>query len=138
MHCENMVDLAEIKINAGEMTDDQIRKNPASIMLRATDMVCRKCHLVKDKGDFPEKRRQCNKCRQSVKSLFRDKFDEVIEDEIKILSEMNVEDRTKKLEKYIRDELNKIAQFLKIGRKYNDTKPVMLEKVKEHFNEINK
>ena len=138
MHCENMVDLAEIKINAGEMTDDQIRKNPASIMLRATDMVCRKCHLVKDKGDFPEKRRQCNKCRQSVKSLFRDKFDDVIEDEIKKLCDMNVEDRTKKLEKYIRDELVKIAQFLKIGRKYNDTKPVMLEKVKEHFNEKNK
>jgi len=39
------------------------------------------------------------------------------------------------LEKYIRDELVKIAQFLKIGRKYNDTKSVMLEKVKEHFNE---
>jgi hypothetical protein len=70
-----------------------------------------------------------------VRSLFRDKFDEVIEDEIKILSDMNVEERSKKLEKYIRDELVKIAQFLKIGRKYNDTKSVMLEKVKEHFNE---
>jgi RNA polymerase-binding transcription factor DksA len=86
-------------------------------MLRATEMVCRKCNLVKDKADFPEKKRQCNKCRQSVRSLFRDKFDDVIEDEIKKLSEMNVEDRTKKLEKYIRDELNKIAQFLNIGRK---------------------
>ena len=135
LHCENMVDLAEIKINAGEITHEQIRKNPASIMLRATDMVCRKCNLVKDKADFPEKKRQCNKCRQSVRSLFRDKFDDVIEDEIKKLSEMNVEDRTKKLEKYIRDELNKIAQFLKIGRKYNDTKAVILEKIKEYFNE---
>ena len=70
-----------------------------------------------------------------MRSLFRDKFDDLIEDEIKKLSEMNVEDRTKKLEKYIRDELNKIAQFLKIGRKYNDTKTVMLEKIKEYFNE---
>ena len=136
LHCENMVDLAEIKINAGEITHEQIRKNPASIMLRATDMVCRKCNLVKDKADFPEKKRQCNKCRQSVRSLFRDKFDDVIEDEINKLSEMNVDDRTKKLEKYIRDELNKIAQFLKIGRKYNDTKSVMLEKIKEYFIQI--
>ena len=135
LHCENMVDLAEIKINAGEITHEQIRKNPSSIMLRATEMVCRKCNLVKDKADFPEKKRQCNKCRQSVRSLFRDKFDDLIEDEIKKLSEMNVEDRTKKLEKYIRDELNKIAQFLKIGRKYNDTKAVILEKIKEYFNE---
>ena len=136
LHCENMVDLAEIKINAGEITHEQIRKNPASIMLRATDMVCRKCNLVKDKADFPEKKRQCNKCRQSVRSLFRDKFDDVIEDEINKLSEMNVDDRTKKLEKYIRDELNKIAQFLNIGRKYNDTKAVMLEKIKEYFIQI--
>ena len=136
LHCENMVDLAEIKINAGEITHEQIRKNPASIMLRATDMVCRKCNLVKDKADFPEKKRQCNKCRQSVRSLFRDKFDDMIEDEINKLSEMNVDDRTKKLEKYIRDELNKIAQFLKIGRKYNDTKSVMLEKIKEYFIQI--
>ena len=94
LHCENMVDLAEIKINAGEITHEQIRKNPASIMLRATDMVCRKCNLVKDKADFPEKKRQCNKCRQSVRSLFRDKFDDVIEDEINKLSEMNVDDST--------------------------------------------
>ena len=136
LHCENMVDLAEIKINAGEITHEQIRKNPASIMLRATDMVCRKCNLVKDKADFPEKKRQCNKCRQSVRSLFRDKFDDMIEDEINKLSEMNVDDRTKKLEKYIRDELNKIAQFLNIGRKYNDTKAVMLEKIKEYFIQI--
>jgi len=136
LHCENMVDLAEIKINAGEITHEQIRKNPASIMLRATEMLCRKCNLVKDKADFPEKKRQCNKCRQSVRSLFRDKFDDVIEDEIKKLTEMNTEDRTKKLDKYIRDELNKISQFLKIGRKYNDTKSVMLEKIKEYFIQI--
>ena len=36
----------------------------------------------------------------------------------------------------LKDELQKIMQFLKIGRKFNDTKQIMAVKIIEHYDNL--
>ena len=60
-------------------------------------------------------------------------FDNIIDDEIRILNELSFENKIVKINKYVKDELQKIMSYLKLGRKFNDTKQIMIDKIIAHY-----
>ncbi len=133
--CESMVDVAKIRIDNGSLTNDQIRADPSILKIEENEMVCRKCDKILDKSAFPDKRRQCKKCRYSVRSKNDNKFDDIISEEINMLQDLssNPIELRRKLGSYIKTKLHKIITFLKLGRKYNDNKQTCLEKILEYL-----
>jgi prophage antirepressor-like protein len=133
MKCNNMIDIANVKINNNILTPEEIRKNPSLLNLGDNERICRKCLKIKNKDEFPEKRRQCKDCRNKVRSKFGKDFDDKIEEEIRILNEIPMENKESKINYYTKDELQKIVSFLKIGRKYNDTKDILCAKIIDYY-----
>ena len=133
LKCENMIDIVESKIKDGTMTEEQVRKNPSIILLGSDGVLCRKCNIIKHKDKFQDKKRQCEQCRLSVIHKHKEDFDTIVEKEVEILRSLGKDDRDKKLNMYIRDQLYKIATFCSVGRKYNDTKPTMYNKLVLYF-----
>lgn len=131
--CERMVDVAKARIDAGSVTPSQICKDPSILRIEEDEMLCRKCNIVKNKSEFPPKKRQCKQCRQSVRSKYGENFDEKIEDEVNILRSLSELDVKKKLGLYVKIELHKIMTFMSIGRKYNDNKQTCIEKIHTHL-----
>ena len=124
--CESMIDIAQIKINSGEMTAKQIRENPSLILIRDGEQLCRKCSKILPVEDFFSKnkdkeitslRRTCRKCHNIQARTNSDKFDEIIEDEMKTLQELEDDERNIRLCTYTKRDLQKICQFFEIGRK---------------------
>ena len=101
--------------------------------IKDNEKICRKCNKIKNKDEFPEKRLQCKKCRNATRSQYGKKFDDVVEKEVEILKNLTKENRLSKVGIYVKDELQKIMQFLKVGRKFNDTKQMMAAKIIEHY-----
>lgn len=101
--------------------------------IKDNEKICRKCNKIKNKDDFPEKRRQCKQCRNATRSQYGKKFDDIVKSEAEILKSLTKENRVSKVGIYVKDELQKIMQFLKIGRKFNDTKQIMAAKIIEHY-----
>ena len=133
-NCEALLDVAHERVENGSTTEEQIRNDPSILKIEEDEMACRSCHEVKKLDEFPEKRRQCKKCRNSVRSKYGTNFDNIIETEVKQLSELTDHDEMKsKLGKYVKDELQKLISYLKLGRKYNDTKEIMKENLLKHF-----
>ena len=60
-------------------------------------------------------------------------FSEKIEEEVKNLILMSKENIKEKLSAYVKIELYKIASYVQVGRKYNDTKKIMVDKLVKHF-----
>ena len=131
--CDSMVDAAHIKVLNGIMTYEEVRKNPSQILIGDNKKICRKCNKILDKTEFPLKRLQCKRCRNKTRSIFGEQFDEKLEEEINILESMLQDDREVKLNIYVKTEVHKIAQYLKLGRKYNDTKQIMINKILLHY-----
>jgi phage anti-repressor protein len=131
--CESMVDVAKDRMKSGWVTVSQICKDPSILKIDEDEMLCRKCNIVKNKSEFTLKRRQCKKCRQSVRSKYGENFDDNIEDEVKLLQSIGELEMKKKLGIYIKIELYKIASYVKVGRKYNDNKKTMFDKLVHHF-----
>ena len=134
--CEAMVDTAKIRLSNGSITKQQIRNDPTILKLGENEQICRKCQQILDKTEFPPKKRQCKKCRNSVRSKLGAKFDYVIEEEINTLKSLHVFEREQKIQTYVKTELNKIATFVGVGRKYNDKKQDMVNKLLIHFNNL--
>jgi len=134
--CDLMADVAQIKILNGVLTEDEIRRDPSLLMLNDRERICRKCIKIKDINDFPEKKRQCKTCRNANRSKHGEKFDQIIQDEIAILKNLSDDTRSLKLDTYVKTELHKIAQYLELGRKYNDNKQSMINKIKKYYSEI--
>ncbi len=137
LKCENMIDIAEIRVQDGTMTEKQVRKNPSNILLGADGILCRKCNIIKHKDKFQDKKRQCEECRLSVRNKYKEDFVTIVEKEVEILRSLSKDDRDKKLNIYVRDQLYKIATFCSVGRKSNDTKPTMYNKLVLHFDTNN-
>ena len=133
MKCDSMIDIADIKITNGILTPEQIRKDPTLLEIKDNEQICRKCYKIKNKDEFPEKRRQCKTCRNGTRSKYGKNFDNIIEDEIRILNELSFEHKIVKINKYVKDELQKIMSYLKLGRKFNDTKKIMIDKIIAHY-----
>ena len=133
MKCDSMIDIADIKITNGILTPEQIRKDPNLLEIKDNEQICRKCYKIKNKDEFPEKRRQCKTCRNGTRSKYGKNFDNIIDDEIRILNELSFENKIVKINKYVKDELQKIMSYLKLGRKFNDTKQIMIDKIMTHY-----
>jgi prophage antirepressor-like protein len=131
--CDSMIDIANIKILNGVLTAAEIRQNPKLLEIKDNEKICRKCNKIKNKDDFPEKRRQCKQCRNATRSQYGKDFENQLEKEVEILESLTKENRVSKIGIYVKDELQKIMQFLKIGRKFNDTKQTMAAKIIEHY-----
>ena len=133
MKCDSMIDIADIKITNGILTPEQIRKDPTLLEIKDNEQICRKCYKIKNKDEFPEKRRQCKTCRNGRRSKTGKNFDNIIDDEIRILNELSFENKVVKINKYVKDELQKIISYLKLGRKFSDTKQIMIDKILTHY-----
>jgi hypothetical protein len=140
--CESMVDIAQMKINSGEMTPKQVRDNPSLLLLQKGEKMCRKCSKILPEEDFNSKnkdgeissiRRTCKKCHNSQARSRHDEFDDIIEDEVKTLQELDDDDRYARLTTYTKRDLQKFCQFLELGRRYNDNKDDLFEKIKKYF-----
>jgi prophage antirepressor-like protein len=136
IHCENMLDVAIIKVENGIMTEEEILKNPSRILLAPDEQICRACNIIKKTKDFDPKKRQCKKCRQSVRNKFKVNFDEIVESEVAILKSLPKYDRDKRLKIYIRDQLFKIASICKIGRKDYDIKQTIFNSLVIYFDNV--
>ena len=133
LKCENMIDIVESKIKDGTMTEEQVKKNPSIILLGSDGVLCRKCNIIKHKDKFSDKKRQCEECRLSVIHKHKEDFASIVEKEVEILRSLGKDDRDKKLNMYIRDQLYKISTFCSVGRKSKDTKPTMYNKLVLYF-----
>jgi prophage antirepressor-like protein len=131
--CDSMVDVANMKILNGALTAEQIRNDPKLLDIKDDERICRKCNKIKNKEEFPEKRRQCKTCRYAVRSKFGKDFENQIDNEINILNNLTFENKVSKITMYVKDELQKIMQYLKITRKFNDTKQIMINKIISHY-----
>jgi phage anti-repressor protein len=131
--CERMADVAKVRLETGTVTEEEIRGDPSILKIAEDEMVCRKCSKVLKKTDFPEKRRQCSKCRDANRSKHGAKFDDKVGSEVEILKTLSEGDVCLKLGTYVKTELQKIMTFVGVGRKYNDNKGSMIEKLRDHF-----
>ena len=131
--CDSMVDVANMKILNGALTAEQIRNDPKLLEIKDDERICRKCNKIKNKEEFPEKRRQCKTCRYAVRSKFGKDFENQIDNEINILNNLTFENKVSKINMYVKDELQKIMQYLKITRKFNDTKQIMINKIISYY-----
>ena len=133
IYCENMLDVAIIKVKCGLMTEKEIRKDPSKILLEPSQQICRKCETIKHTRDFDEKKRQCKQCRNIVRLKFKENFDDIVESEVKKLRSLNKYDRDKRLDRYNRDKLYKISTVCQLGRKESDRKKTILENLVKYF-----
>lgn len=129
--CERMLDIAKIRTESGVLTEKEIRADPSILKISDDEQVCRKCNQILKKTDFPEKRRQCKTCRNSMRSKHGEKFDLVIDQEVSQIKQLSGNDLNLKLNKYVKIELHKIMTYLEIGRKYNDKKADCIRKITE-------
>ena len=134
--CVDLLHLAKSRVENEFCTEEEIRKNPSILSIEPDEMVCNKCFDVKKKSEFPDKRRHCKTCRNKNRSLYGKKFDDMIQDEIKTLETMSSKEIEEKLDTYIKDELQKLISYYKIGRKYNDTKQIMKDKLCQYLNNV--
>ena len=133
IYCENMLDVAIIKVKCGMMTEEDIRKDPSRILLAPGQQICRKCDRIKHTSDFDEKKRQCKQCRNVARLKFKQNFDDIVESEIEIIRSLNKYERDKRLDKYNRDKLYKISSVCQVGRKEYDRKKTILDSLVQYF-----
>jgi len=134
IYCENMLDVAIIKVKCGLLSEKEIRKDPSKILLEPNQQICRKCETIKHTSDFVEKKRQCKQCRNKVRNKFKENFDDIVESEVKKLRSLGKYERDKRLDSnYNRDQLFMISSICKTGRRESDTKKIILENLINYF-----
>jgi len=136
-NCLRMKEIAKVKLTNNEITLEQIQKNPDVIMLPKDHKMCKTCLKVLEDNLFEPKKLSCRKCRNKIRSKFHDKFDDVIEDQIKILQNLaSAEEIQAKLQVYTKRELQKLCQYLELGRKYNENKQDIFIKIADHYTSL--
>ena len=128
--------IAKIKISKGLLTADQIRSNPHLLVLNENERVCRKCENIKDKNEYEKNRIVCKTCRSNdSKSKISNYCENELKNDATILYNMrkNKYEMKVKLNDICKDNLIKIIKQLKIGRKSNDTKEIMVNNVMNYF-----
>ena len=137
--CKNMEIIAKIKISKGLLTADQIRLNPHLLILNENERVCRKCENIKDKNEYEKNRIVCKTCRSNdSKSKISNYCETELKNDSIILYNMrkNKYEMKVKLNDICKDNLIKIIKQLKIGRKSNDTKELMVNNVIIYFQKL--
>jgi hypothetical protein len=131
--CENLIDIAMFRVENGDHSADEIRKDPTILNMKPDEMMCRKCKKILHKSQFPEKRKQCKQCRNKNRSQYGKNFDNVLGEEIAILNNLGQSERIEKLEKYTKVEIQKIAHALGLGRRASDNKETTKDKVISYY-----
>ena len=135
VRCENF---ALDKLKRGILTPEQISKNPTIVMLPDNTKECKTCHKIKTLDNFPEKRNSCKTCRNKIRSNYK-VFDEVVDDHILKLSNMKkITEINNLLNTYVSDNLKTLCTKLGLGRKFNDNKQDLKNKVTDYFISKNK
>jgi prophage antirepressor-like protein len=132
-NCQSMFEKAKLKLESGVLTIEQIRDNPSLVKIGGNEMMCRKCKQVKDKNDFPEKRRQCKQCKWKKRTDLVEDFSENIDDIIVKLKSLEEKDLILKLNRYAKLELYKLLSHLCLGRKSTDRKSDAVDKLIKYF-----
>ncbi len=137
-NCQDLEDKAWIKINNGELTEQQIRENPLLISCSKNEKICRICKQVKSLDQYEEgkkgdhNRRQCKTCRRQMDKERWETFDIEaasrkifqITDKVQMMDFINL---------YPKDRLVQIISKLGIGRSSSDKKSDMIEKTFKFF-----
>ena len=132
-HCENMEDMARLKIEKGETTIEQIKKDPLILKCGSSDKICRQCMKPKDKEkDFEPNNRKCRECKRQNSQIRIVKID--YKERIKILLEIkNKTELEYKMKEITKDEYIMIMSELSLGRLATDRKEDMFAKTYSYF-----
>lgn len=131
--CENMEDMARLKIEKGETTIEQIKKDPLILKCGSSDKICRQCMKPKDKDkDFEPNNRKCRECKRQNSQIRIVKID--YKERIKILLEIkNKTELEYKMKEITKDEYVMIMSELSLGRLATDRKEDMFAKTYAYF-----
>lgn len=132
--CVNLENLAYEKIYNGELTVEQVIKDPNCVILKDGEKMCKSCKNIFNKDRFEGNRNVCKTCRNKQTSHRLNDFDKSIEEEEKYLNSIDdYEEFISYLDKFTKRPLQKILQHLKIGRKYNDNKQDVKNKIINYY-----
>ena len=136
--CENMEEIARVKIEQGKCTVEQIKANPLLLMCTEKERICRQCLKVKDaEKDFEASNRKCRECKRTHNRErdhnidFRKTLTELTEF-TKDLQHSPVELKTQ-IKSLTKSELILMISDLKLGRNKDDVKEDMVNKIYRYF-----
>ena len=133
-NCVNLENLAYDKINNGELTVEEVIKDPNCVILKEGEKMCKHCKIIHKKDRFEGNRNVCKTCRNKQCAHRLNDFDKNIEEEEKLLDSIEDYDEfVSYLDKYTKRPLEKMLQHLKIGRKYNDNKQDVKNKILNYY-----
>ena len=136
--CENMEDIARIKIHNGQSTIEQIKLNPVSLLCNEEDQACRQCWKIKHvKIDFEPLNRKCRTCKLTNQ---KERISNIgFMDTIVSLKEFAKTPNLKKIDLELRlksvskEELVLILKEMKLGRSSTDKKEDMIQRIVKYL-----
>jgi prophage antirepressor-like protein len=136
--CENMEDIARIKIHNGQSTIEQIKLNPVSLLCNENEQACRQCWKIKNvKLDFEPLNRKCRTCKLTNQ---KERISNIsIMDTIASLKEFSKTPNLKKIDLELRlksvskEEFVLILKELKLGRASTDKKEDMIQRMVKYL-----
>jgi phage anti-repressor protein len=132
--CINLENLAYEKIEKGELTLEQVIKDINCVILKEDEKMCKNCKNIHKKDRFEGNRNVCKTCRNKQCAHRLNEFDKNIEEEEKLLDSIeDYDELVSYLDKYTKRPLEKMLQYLKIGRKYNDNKQDVKNKILNYY-----
>ena len=132
--CIDLENLAYEKIEKGEITLEQAIKDITCVILKEDEKMCKNCKNINKKDRFEGNRNVCKTCRNKQTAHRLNDFDKNIEEEEKLLNSIDDYDEfISYLDKYTKRPLEKMLQHLKIGRKYNDNKEDVKNKILNYY-----
>jgi len=133
-NCVNLENLAYEKIEKGELTIEQIIKDTNCIILKEGEKMCKYCKNIHNKDRFEGNRNVCKTCRNKQSANKLNDFDKNVEEEEKMLDSIQDYDELESyLNKFTKRPLQKIIQYLNIGRKFNDNKQDIKNKILNYY-----
>jgi len=135
--CKNCISLellAYEKIDNGELTYEQVIKDINCVILKEDEKMCKNCKNIYNKDRFEGNRNVCKTCRNKQSAHRLNEFDKNVEEEVEIIANIqDYEELVSYLDKFTKRPLQKILQHLNIGRKYNDSKQDVKNKILNYY-----
>ena len=136
--CENMEDIARIKLHNGQSTIEQIKLNPISLLCNENDQACRQCWKIKHVNiDFEPLNRKCRTCKLTNQ---KERISNIgFMDTISSLKEFAKTPNLKKIDLELRlksvskEEFVLILKELKLGRSSTDKKEDMIQRMVKYL-----
>ena len=138
--CENMEDVAYIRMGSGKATMEQIKADPSILQCGENERICRQCKKTKKVDEFEPINRKCRECkRENQKSRvseidFRDTID--VLNRFVANPEKTLYELRKKIDALSKEEIILMIKELNVGRLATDKKSDMCKKLFDHFSKI--